>query len=215
MFPVLRVAAIASAVAALLVLLGWNFLLRPWKANDLYEQGLVSLKQNDGDRADDLFAQAWYYWPVQDRFFQYAEAYENTGDYDRARRKYLELLRPSVKPYRDEDKAKLEERYGKPLAPLPGGLEGKALSDRLASKKAALDAYYAYVVGLLSFQNGGSDSSIDIPGEVILGNPDPKGILDYSRFETDFGFSDQDREAHFRRGRRDSDTLAGAVSWKP
>ncbi len=198
MLPALRVAAFASIAAAILVLLGWNFLLRPWKANELYEQGLVAVKQNDGNRADDLFAQAWYYWPVQDRFFQYAEAYQDTGDYDRARRKYLELLRPSVKPYRDDDKTKLDQRYGKPLSPLPGGLEGKALADRLAAKKAAGDAYYDYVVSLLSAKSG-ADVSNDIPGEVILTNPDAKGILDYSRFETDFGFNGLDREAHFRR----------------
>jgi len=199
MLPVLRVAAVASLLAAVLVLLGWNFLMRPWKANDLYDRGLVAVRQNDGALADDLFAQARYYWPVQDRFFQYAEAYQDTGDYDRARRKYLELLAPSVRPYLDEDKPKLDQRFGKPLAPLPQGLEGKALADRLAAKKTALEAYYAYVTALLSAENGGADIRGEIPGEVILGNPDTKGILDYSRFETDFGFDGRDRVAHFRR----------------
>lgn len=199
MLPVLRVAAIASVVAAVLVLLGWNFLLRPWKANDLYDRGLVAARQNDGALADDLFAQARYYWPVQDRFFQYAEAYQDSGDYDRARRKYLELMQPSVRPYLDEDKPKLAERLGKPLAPLPDGLEGKALADRLNAKKAALDAYYAYVTALLSTENAGADVRDEIPGEVILGNPDTKAILDYSRFETNFGFDGRDLAAHFRR----------------
>ena len=199
MFPVLRVAAVASVIAAILVLLGWNFLLRPWKANDLYDRGLVAVRQNDGALGDDLFAQARYYWPAQDRFFQYAEAYQDTGDYDRARRKYLELLQPSVRPYRDEDKPKLAERFGKPLASLPEGLEGKALADRLASKRSALEAYYAYVTALLSTENAGADVMDQIPGEVIFGNPDTKAILDYSRFETDFGFDGIDRAAQFRR----------------
>ena len=199
MLPVLRVAVVASVIAAVLVLLGWNFLLRPWKANDLYERGLVAVRENDGATADDLFAQARYYWPVQERFFQYAEAYQDTGDYDRARRKYLELLKPSVRPYRDEDKPKLDERFARPLAPLPDGLEGRALADRLAARRSALEAYYAYVTALLSTENAGADVQDEIPGEVILGNPDPKGILDYSRFETDFGFDGRDREGHFRR----------------
>ena len=199
MFPVFRVALVASVLAALLILFGWNFLLRPWKANDLYDRGLVVAKQNDGVLADELFAQARYYWPVQDRFFQYAETYQDTGDYDRARRKYLELLQPSVRPYRDEDKPKLAERFGKPLAPLPSGLEGKALADRLASKRATLEAYYAYVTALLSTENAGADVVDEIPGEVIFGNPDTKGLLDYSRFETEFGFDGKDKEAQFRR----------------
>jgi len=199
MLPILRVSALVTVAVAVLVLLGWNFLLRPFKANDLYEKGLVAALHDDGARADDLFAQAWYYWPVTDRFFQYAEAYEDTGDYDRARRKYLELLKPSVKPYRDEDKARLEERFGKPLAPLPEGLEGKALADRLATKRASLDSYYAYVAKLLGSKEGGAGIEGDIPGEVFLGNPDTRGILDYSRFETNFGFDGRDKEAHFRR----------------
>lgn len=202
MFPVLKVAGIASVAAAILVLLGWNFLLRPWKANDLYEKGLVAARQDDGARADDLFVQAWYYWPVQDRFFQYADAYQDTGDYDRARRKYLELLKPSVKPFRDEDKPKLDQLFSQPLAPLPPGLEGTALTDRLAAKKAALNAYYDYVTRLLSANASGADlpaAGNDIPGEVVLGNPDTRGILDYSRFETDFGFDGRDKTAHFRR----------------
>lgn len=199
MFPTLRVAALATVAAALLVLLGWNFLLRPWKANDLYERGLEAVRQNDGAEADELFAQAYYEWPVQDRFFQFAEAYQDTGDYDRARRKYLELLKPSVRAYRDEDKPLLEERFGQPLAPLPDGLEGQALAERLAAKKAAADEYYAYVASLLAWKDFGAYQEGEIPGEVILGNPDTKGILDYSRFETEFGFDGKDKEAHFRR----------------
>jgi len=199
MFPILRVAAIASVAAGILVLLGWNFLLRPWKANDLYDRGLVAVQGNDGARADDLFAQAYYEWPVQERFFQFAEAYQDTGDFDRARRKYLELLRPSVKAYRDEDKPLLEQRYGQPLAPLPDGLTGQALLDRLAVKKAVADAYYAYVASLLALRDYATYQADEIPGEVFWGNPNTKGILDYSQFETSFGFDGKDREAHFRR----------------
>ena len=199
MFPVLRVSALVSLGAAILVLLGWNFLLRPWKANELYDRGLASVRMNDGAQADELFAQAWYYWPVQDRFFQFAEAYQDTGDYDRARRKYLELLKPSVKAYRDEDKPLLDQQFGKPLAPLPEGLEGQALEERLTQKKAAADAFYAYVVRLLSVGTSGSDFEGEIPGEVILGNPDTKGILDYSQFETEFGFDGRRKDSHFRR----------------
>lgn len=198
MLPVLRVAAVATVAAAILVVLGWNFLLRPWKANDLYEQGLVAVQQNKGQLADDLFAQAYYEWPVQDRFFQYAEAYQDTGDYDRARRKYLELLKPSVRLYRDEDKPLLDQRFGKPLAPLSDGLEGNELSEALAAKKQAGDEYYRYVTALLGGQEEEAGAG-ELPGEVILGNPDTKGILDYSQFETDFGFDGRDKEAHFRR----------------
>ncbi len=199
MLPVLRVSALITLAAAVLVLLGWNFLLKPYKANELYDRGLVAVRQYDAVLADELFAQARYYWPVQDRFFQYAEAYQDTGNYDRARRKYLELLQPSVKVYRDEDKPLLEERFGKPLAALPEGLEGQALADRLVEKKAAADAYYAYVAKLLSVDTATSDFENLIPGEVHFGNPDTKGLLDYSRFETEFGFDGRQREAHFRR----------------
>ncbi len=199
MFPVLRVAAVLTVVAAALVLLFWNFIWRPLKANDLYDRGLVALHRNDGATADDLFAEAYYEWPARDRFFQYAEAYQDTGDYDRARRKYLELLQPSVRPYRDEDKAALTARFGVPLAPPPKGLNEKGVADWLAAKKQALDAYYAYVTLLLSSENAGAGVKDEIPGEVVLGNPDPQGILDYSKFETDFGFDGRDREGQFRR----------------
>ena len=199
MFPVLRVAVVMTVIAAALVLLAWNFLWRPLKANDLYEQGLVALKHNDGAAADDLFAQAYYEWPARERFFQYAEEYQNTGDYDRARRKYLELLEPSVRPYRDEDKDTLTNRFGAPLLPPPRGLSDKQVSDWLAKKRQTLDDYYAYVTKLLSAENAGAGIQDDIPGEVVLGNPDPKGILDYSRFETDFGFDGRDRDAQYRR----------------
>lgn len=199
MLPVLRVAAVASVAAALLVVLGWTFLLRPWKANDLYERGLAAVRQNQGALADELFAQGYYEWPAQERFFQYAEAYQDTGDYDRARRKYLELLRPSVKAYRDEDKPFLDQRYGQPLAKLPDGLEGQALADRLEEKKSAADAYYAYVADLLGRKEDSAYREGEIPGEVFWGNPDTKGILDYSRFESEYGFDGRDRESHFRR----------------
>lgn len=199
MLPVLRVAAVASVAAALLVVLGWTFLLRPWKANDLYEKGLAAVGQNQGAVADELFAQAYYEWPAQERFFQYAEAYQDTGDYDRARRKYLELLKPSVKAYRDEDKPLLDQRYGQPLAKLPDGLEGQALAERLAAKKEAADDYYAYVADLLGRKEDAAYREGEIPGEVFWGNPDTKGILDYSRFESEYGFDGRDRESHFRR----------------
>jgi len=199
MFPVLRVSIVLTLAAAALVLLAWNYLWRPMKANDLYDQGLVALHKNDGAAADDLFAQAYYEWPAQDRFFQYAEAYQDTGDYDRARRKYLELLRPSVKPYRDEDEALLKKRFSDPLAPPPKGLTSPQVDAWIANKKQVLDDYYAYVTALLSAENDGAEVQNDIPGQVVLGNPDPKGILDYSRFETDFGFDGRDREGQFRR----------------
>ena len=34
---------------------------------------------------------------------------------------------------------------------------------------------------------------------MVLGNPDTQGILDYSKFETDFGFDGRTREGQFRR----------------
>jgi len=81
MFPIVRVSVVVTVVVALLVVLGWNYLLKPWKANDLYEKGLAQIHQNNGLEADDLFAQAYYEWPAQDRFFQFASAYLDTGDY--------------------------------------------------------------------------------------------------------------------------------------
>jgi tetratricopeptide (TPR) repeat protein len=200
MFPIVRLSVVVTAVAAVLVLLGWNFLVKPWKANDWYDQGLAQIKLNNGAEADQLFAQAYYEWPVQDRFFQYAEAYQDTGDFERSRRKYLELLQPSVKPFLDNDKARLKLQYVDKLAPLPDNLSDADLAKKLADKNKVLDAWYAYVFRLLS---EGKDSSLlidgDVAGEVLWGNPVEKGLLDYSKFETDYGFEGLNKNAHYQR----------------
>ncbi|MEI6680876.1 MAG: tetratricopeptide repeat protein, partial [Mariniphaga sp.] len=210
MFPILRLSLVLTAVAAVLVVLGWNFLLKPWKANDLYDQGLVQVKDNNGAQADELFAQAYYEWPVQDRFFQYAEAYLDTADYERARRKYLELLQPTVRAFLDADKPRLKVLFGEKLAPLPEGLQGDELAKRLTTKKQTLDAWYAYVFRLLS---EGSDSSLllesDIKGEVVWNNPVEKGLLDYSRFESEFGFEGLNKNAHYQRADKVLEPLFG------
>ncbi|NNM53601.1 MAG: hypothetical protein HKM05_02635 [Spirochaetales bacterium] len=200
--PIFQISVVATVAAALLILLFWNFLWRPFRAEDLYNRGLAEIRADHSRQADEFFDQAYYYWPAQDRFFQYARAFEDVGDYARAQRKYLELLQPSIKPEADADRKALEDRFSLLFKPLPSGLEGAALEQKLAEKRLAARQFYVLVLKLLAEDpNHPSSYTTKLRGKLIFLNPNRKGLLEYSRFETWYGDDGLDPNAHFRRAK--------------
>ncbi|NNM68234.1 MAG: hypothetical protein HKM06_09510 [Spirochaetales bacterium] len=198
--PIFKLFLAATLAAGLLVILGWNFLWRPFKAQELYDQGLAQIKLDNGRTADELFAQAYYYWPANDRFYQYAQAYENIGDYPRAQRKFLELLRPSIQPASDKDRAEMDKEFHVFLTPMPKGLDAAGLSKQLDERKAAARLFYNLVLNLLAVDPTlPSTYPTGIQGRLVFLNPERRGILEYSDFETWYGDDGVDPDAHFRR----------------
>ncbi len=200
--PIFQISLAATAVLAVLILLFWNFLWRPFRAEDLYNRGLAAIRADHSRQADEFFDQAYYYWPAQDRFFQYARAFEDQGDYARAQRKYLELLRPTIKPESDSDRRKLDERFSLLFKPLPPGLKDAELEQKLSEKRAAARQFYVLVLKLLAEDPAHPSSyTTSLRGKLLFLNPNRQGLLEYSRFETWYGNDGLDPNAHFRRAR--------------
>jgi len=86
----------------LLFLISFNFIYRPLKARSFYDQGLERIAEDEFDRGDYLFDQAYNGWeignfsvkgwPRKERYYQYAEAYKMRRTFDRASMVYRDLL---------------------------------------------------------------------------------------------------------------------------
>ena len=90
--PVAIVGTGAALIVTLLFMLTWRFIVTPLKANSLYKQGYANLQQNQYVQSEDLFNQAVGYRPVKKWFFTYAEGYRDHKQYDRAAKKYRQIL---------------------------------------------------------------------------------------------------------------------------
>lgn len=98
----------------ILFLISFNYIYRPLKASSLYDEGLENISRDEYDRGDYLFDQAYKGWnigdfsvkgwPRKDRYYQYAEAYNERRSFDRASAMYRNLLLE----YPREKKARLD-----------------------------------------------------------------------------------------------------------
>ena len=84
----------AGLLVALLLLLflSWRFVYRPIRAAVLYERGLDTLNREEYQPANQLFGRAVDLWQSRRRYYQFADAFIDNGQYDLAAEKYEQLL---------------------------------------------------------------------------------------------------------------------------
>lgn len=96
MWPVLRGFLAGTVAAAVLLLLGFNYLYTPWKADSLYKEGLQDILTGDSPAGDGKFNDAWRRWASEEWVFRYADAHAAMGEYDRAQKKYQVFLQETL-----------------------------------------------------------------------------------------------------------------------
>jgi tetratricopeptide (TPR) repeat protein len=91
--PILRIFIFAAMVLFVTGYLCWRFIINPFIANRIYQDGYERVFTGEYNRANDLFLQAFRRHPVKNWFYRYAEAFRDVRHYQFAERKYDELLR--------------------------------------------------------------------------------------------------------------------------
>lgn len=91
-WPIVRLAGVFTIVAAILGLLGYNFIARPLIARSLYQQGLEFVQAEQYSLGNQTFDRAWQVWENPDWYYDYAEAFTEKRQYSLAEEKYQELL---------------------------------------------------------------------------------------------------------------------------
>jgi len=90
--PIIRTAVIAFVGLAALVFVAWKFIVIPVFANMKYDRGLEAISMGEYADGNRLFDEAYKEYPVNDRFIQYADAFQKKKEFVLARNKYTDLL---------------------------------------------------------------------------------------------------------------------------
>jgi tetratricopeptide (TPR) repeat protein len=91
--PVLRIFIFAAMVLFVTGYFCWRFIINPFIADRIYQDGYERIFTGEYNRANDLFLQAFQRHPVKNWFYRYAEGFRDVRHYQFAERKYDELLR--------------------------------------------------------------------------------------------------------------------------
>ena len=91
-WPIVRLVGVFGVIAAIVGLLGYNFIARPLIARNLYQEGVDLILADQYSIGNQTFDRAWDVWENPEWFYTYADAFSERRQYSLAVEKYQQLV---------------------------------------------------------------------------------------------------------------------------